>query len=239
MGREYLSIADMMSGLMMVFLFIAVVFMLDTEASKSELEQQKYLIEQQKNAMSKIAEMAENSRLLLNQKLLQEFKLDLINWNATILPDNTIRFNSPKILFKVGKSTLRIKFKTILKDFFPRYINILQNYKQNIEAVRIEGHTSSDWQGAKDITTRYLKNVKLSQQRALATLEYCYLIPKLSIIQQKWLRKVFRANGLSFAKLILTEQQEDIAKSRRVEFKVITKAEEKLYQILKQSRSSL
>jgi len=37
----------------------------------------------------------------------------------------------------------------------------------------------------------------------------------------------------------LTKQQEDATKSRRVEFKVITKAEEKLYQILKQSRLKL
>ena len=46
---------------------------------------------------------------------------------------------------------------------------------------------------------------------------------------------MLRANGLSFAKLILNEAgEEDVEKSRRVEFKVVTKAEEKLHRILKQ-----
>ena len=39
----------------------------------------------------------------------------------------------------------REQFKSILDSFFPRYIDILQNYQKDIIAVRIEGHTSSDW----------------------------------------------------------------------------------------------
>jgi len=228
MSKEYLSIADMMSGLMMVFLLIAVAFMLDVQASKNE-------IERQKNDMAEIALMAERSRLQLNQDLSKEFGTDLGQWNAEILEDNTVRFKSPEVLFEAGKSILRSRFKVILNHFFPRYINILQCYQPDIEAVRIEGHTSSDWLNAKDLTTRYLNNVELSQKRALATLKYCYL--RITSKQQIWLRKVLRANGLSFAKPILTQGKENMEKSRRVEFKVVTKAEQKLYQILARSRS--
>jgi outer membrane protein OmpA-like peptidoglycan-associated protein len=217
----------MMSGLMMVFLLIAVAFMLDVQASKNE-------IERQKNDMAEIALMAERSRLQLNKELLAEFDRDLKQWNAEILKDNTVRFKSPQVLFESGKSTLRSRFKMILNHFFHRYINILQRYKLDIEAIRIEGHTSSDWRNTNDLTTRYLNNVELSQQRALATLKYCYL--RLTEKQQVWLRKVLRANGLSFAKPILTQGKEDMEKSRRVEFKVVTKAEKKLYQILERSR---
>ena len=236
MSKEYLSIADMMSGLMMVFLLIAVAFMLDVQVSKNEVERQKDEIERQKNDMAEIALIAERSRLQLNQELLKEFGADLKQWNAEILKDNTVRFKSPEVLFGSGKSTLRSRFKKILNHFFPRYINILQRYQQDIEAIRIEGHTSSDWRYAKDLTTRYLNNVELSQQRALATLKYCYL--RLTEKQQIWLREVLRANGLSFAKPIFTLQgKENVEKSRRVEFKVVTKAEKKLYQILARSRS--
>ncbi|MEN8217007.1 MAG: hypothetical protein ABFS56_11685 [Pseudomonadota bacterium] len=84
------------------------------------------------------------SRLQLNHDLTQEFDSDLKHWNAIILKDNTVRFKAPKVLFESGKSKLRHKFKTILDDFFPRYVNILQRYRNDIEAIRIEGHTSGD-----------------------------------------------------------------------------------------------
>ncbi len=231
MSKEYLGIADMMTGMMMVFMLIAVAFMLTVEASKNE-------IERQKDAMAEIAEMAERSRLQLNKELSEEFAGNLKAWNAEILKDNTVRFKAPKVLFKTGRSTLRRRFKSILSDFFPRYINILQRYASEIEAVRIEGHTSSDWLGANEMATRYLNNVELSQQRALATLEYCYKDTSVTEKQRVWLRKVLRANGLSFARLILkADKTEDVEKSRRVEFKVVTKAEDRLYQILERSRS--
>ncbi|MDM8560847.1 OmpA family protein [Candidatus Parabeggiatoa sp. HSG14] len=244
MNKEYLSIADMMSGLMMVFLFIAVVFMVDVqhqkdkiEHQKNEIEQQKNAIESQKNAMAEIVEIAEKSRQQLHNDLLREFGLDLRRWNAEILIDNTVRFNAPKVLFKTGKSILRPKFKDILDSFFPRYVKILQNYRKDIEAIRIEGHTSSDWFKAENVAMRYLKNVKLSQQRALSTLTYCYHILKNVNAQREWLQKVLRANGLSFARRIFnTDGSENAENSRRVEFRVITKAEEKLYQILERSR---
>ena len=84
---------------------------------------------------------------------------------------------------------------------------------------------------------RYLKNVELSQRRALSTLTYCYGLLQAFERQRDWLQLVLRANGLSFAKLIHNENgSENADKSRRVEFRVVTRAEEKLYQILKRSR---
>jgi outer membrane protein OmpA-like peptidoglycan-associated protein len=231
MSKEYLNIADLMTGMMMVFLLIAVAFMLDVEASKKE-------IERQRDAMAEIALVAERSRLQLRQELLEEFEDNLEGWNAEILEDNTVRFNAPNVLFKTGKSTLRARFKTILNDFFPRYIKILRHYEQEIKAIRIEGHTSSDWLNAKKMTTRYLNNVELSQRRALATMKYCYGRTSVTDDGRDWLIKVLRANGLSFAQLILkSDKSEDAKKSRRVEFKVVTKAEEKLHQILELERS--
>jgi chemotaxis protein MotB len=118
MVKEYLGIADMMSGMMMVFMLIAIAFMLNVEASKKEIEVQKNAIEAQKNAMAEIAEMAERSRSELHQQLVREFRQDLAEWNAKILEDNTVRFKAPDILFEGGSSDLRPRFEQILTDFF-------------------------------------------------------------------------------------------------------------------------
>ncbi len=224
--QQDLGIADLMSGLMMIFLLISIAFMLDVEAQKN-------VIQRQKDAMTEIVLVVEQSRIKLHQELVQEFARNLKQWNAEILIDNTVRFNAPKVLFRKGKSTLTRKFKQILADFFPRYIKILQAYSTDLEAIRIEGHTSSDWVNGEG----YLGNVELSQQRALNTLKYCYNLQSLKKDERLWLQQVLKANGLAFAKRILNpDGTENFEKSRRVEFKVITKAEEKLSLILERSR---
>ena len=218
MKDNSLAITDIMSGLMMVFLFIAVVFMLH--------------IQRQKDAMADIARLYELNRQQLYVDLVAEFKSDLIRWNAEILTDNTVRFNAPKVLFEHGSNRLRRKFMSILDSFFPRYIGILQKYQKDIIAVRIEGHTSSDWNDV-SLPVSYLNNVRLSQQRALSTLEYCYSLLVTDDDKRLWLQKVIQANGLSFAKRVInSDGSENKQKSRRVEFKVVTNAEEKLYQIV-------
>jgi len=222
--EQDLGIADLMSALMMVFLLISIAFMLNVEAQKNA-------IKRQKDAMTEIVLVAKQSRINLHNELIDEFGGNLKQWDMEILIDNTVRFKAPRVLFKKGKSVLTQKFKDILSDFFPRYINILQAYKTELEAIRIEGHTSSDWRTGDS----YLGNIELSQHRSLATLIYCY---KLEAVETKrdWLQQMLKANGLSFAKRLLNEDgTENFEKSRRVEFKVITKAEEKLYQILERS----
>ena len=47
-----------------------------------------------------------------------------------------------------------------------------------------------------------------------------------------FLENVFRVNGMSFSNLIKNNGEEDIQASQRVEFRVITKAEEKIYEII-------
>jgi outer membrane protein OmpA-like peptidoglycan-associated protein len=250
----FAGISDLMSGLMMMFLFIAIVFMLDVQQSKIE-------IQAQKDAMAKIVETDVQTRQQLHQDLLKEFESDLEKWNADILADNTVRFNAPKVLFLPGESVLRPKFKAILDSFFIRYVNILQRYRDDIASIRIEGHTSSNWDNidnrylndldlhspenleaivvdSKMFATRYFKNIDLSQKRASSTLKYCYLLLLINDDKNSlWLQDVFEANGLSFARRIFVDGVEDAEKSRRVEFKVVIKTKEKLDQILERSRS--
>jgi len=220
-GSEWLSISDMMTGLMVIFLFIALSYMIPI---------------QKKN--KKMFEVAETLKLLhenLYQDLLQEFKEDLPRWSARI--DSTslsVTFTEPDVLFEAGKSNLRPRFRAILRSFFPRYVNILTNekYKNDIEEVRIEGHTSSDW---KELSPNeaYFENMGLSQSRTRSVLKY--VMSLIDDSNKYWLKSHFTANGLSSSKLIWRDEErqiEDKGQSRRVEFRVRTDAEKKISEII-------
>ncbi|RLA73710.1 MAG: hypothetical protein DRG78_22075 [Epsilonproteobacteria bacterium] len=220
-NKEWISIADMMAGLMMVFMFIAVVYMV--EVSKEQ------------ETIKEIAMTYREAQQDLNADLQKEFKKDLQKWDAKILKDNTIRFKSPDVLFKGGSSDISPAFRAILDDFFPRYIKIMTSdkYKNNIDEIRIEGHTSSIWGNAKSKKQRYLKNMALSQDRSKSVLAYCFSMNDVNQTSDDWMIQSLRANGMAFSKVLYKNNgKEDTRKSQRVEFKVLTKAEEKIYKII-------
>jgi len=231
-NNEWMSISDMMSGLMLIFLFVAVAFMLNVEDDKKKITKSKEKITQ-------IAIAYQKSKIDLNKALHKEFDKNLKMWNAEITPNNSIIFNSPEVLFATGKSDIKDKFKLILDDFFPRFIKILisHKYKKNIDEIRIEGHTSNVWLSAKSITNIYLNNMKLSQERANKVLNFVYLINNNIIINnRKFLEKHLRANGMAYSKLKYTKNNKiDNLHSRRVEFAVKMQTEEQILKILKAS----
>jgi len=226
-NNEWMSISDMMSGLMLIFMFIAISFMIQVQSDKDK--------------MKEIAITYKKDKQELNRDLHSEFDKDLQKWEATITKDNSIVFNSPSVLFGVGRSRIKREFKRILNDFFPRYINILysKKYRNEIAEIRIEGHTSKSWKNSISQDEIYLKNMQLSQDRANHVLSYCYRIDNPTInLSKQWLEQHFRANGMAFAKLKYIDQNRTIPdniKSRRVEFRVEMKTEEKIYKILKAS----
>lgn len=223
-NKEWINISDMMSGLMMVFLFIAIAFMVQ--------------IQSEQQAVKEIAMTYRQSQQSLNEDLFKEFEKNLKEWGAEITKDNIFRFNSPDVLFKSGSSEISNQFKEILNNFFPRYINLLTSdkYINEIDEIRVEGHTSNGWNSTTSKQEIYLNNMQLSQNRANNVLSYCYnLQNKETNTNINWLEKKFRANGMSFAKLIYKEDgTQNYIKSRRVEFKVLTKAQEKIYKIVEQ-----
>lgn len=252
-GNEWISISDMMAGVMMIFLLIAVSYMVVISAQNRELERRTL-------QMSEIAQAQRDLQSELYADLNTEFAEYLNEWNAEISDDGAVRFKEPDVLFDTGKSQLKTRFKEILDDFFPRYVRILQSkkYKDEVEEIRIEGHTSSEWLNANTLEARYLGNAELSQARALEVLKYCFSNKKLDSfsanftaqssangieskniessansakiekIDKDWLISVLRANGLSFAQPLGTQEQ-----SRRVEFRATTKSKKAIFDILK------
>lgn len=219
-GEHWLSVSDMMSGLMVIFLFIAISYMMQV------LEDRKQLIE--------IAITYEKTKEVIYQELHDEFKDDLKKWNAEIDKDTlAFRFQEPDVLFNVGEAELKSEFKVILDNFFPRYISVLSSYRTDIEEIKLEGHTSSEWNiGTVSSSEGYFLNMKLSQNRTRATLEYCLMLQKVES-DRDWIRSIVTANGLSSSKpILLSNGKEDTVRSRRVEFKVKTNSEKQILKIL-------
>ena len=206
----------MMSGLMLIFLFIAISFMVKVDAQKQKIKD--------------IAIEYRDTKADLNEALFSEFEDDFKSWDASITTDNSIVFASPEVLFAVSKSDINSKFKTILNNFFVRYLKIITStkYRDEIEEVQVEGYTSDTWKNSHSKKEIYLKNMKLSQERAYNVLSYCYSLDYDTLKNQReWLEKHFRANGMAFSKLGGGD------KARRVEFRVQMKSEERVKEMLK------
>ena len=233
--EHWISISDMMAGLMVIFLFIAISYMLHIRADKEKIEQ--------------IAVTYEKLQSDLYNDLEKEFRKDLDEWNAVLNKQTlSIRFKEPEVLFAKGKAEVRPLFRKILDEFFPRYIKILTEtktddgkykYKDDIAEIRIEGHTSSEWEGVKDKEEiAYILNMELSQNRTRRVLKYVLQIEDTQIQQnKKWIRENLTANGLSSSKLIRNPGgTQNRKESRRVEFRVRTNAEKRIVEIIKRGK---
>ena len=211
--------ADLMTGLMMVFLLIAITYMVKVEAASQHIRE--------------IAVLYERMKVELYDDLKKQFENDLPRWGAELDRDATIRFKEPDVLFSIGSSELNNNFKRILDDFFPRYVYILASdkYRDAVEEIRIEGHTSSIWSNLLS-DQAYFQNMRLSQDRTRSTLQYVLALPPVRD-RLAWLRAHITANGLSSSKTIKKpDSSEDYERSQRVEFRVRTDAESRIAKII-------
>jgi outer membrane protein OmpA-like peptidoglycan-associated protein len=235
--EHWIPLSDLMTGLMMMFMLVAIVFMVKVEGETVVTKELKARAEEQANRIQRIAVLYDDMRNDLYRSLLLEFKGDLEKWRADIDPDLTIRFREPDVLFDSGKSDLKPKFTEILNDFFPRYVKILglAQYRDSIEEVRIEGHTSSYWMGLSS-DQAYFKNMELSQARTRSTLEYVLTNTRVFGFE-RWIKSLLTANGLSSSKpRFNADKTENPIASQRVEFRVRTNADVRMAEILNASQ---
>src|SRR5699024_8596123 len=87
--NQWMSISDLMSVLMMIFLFISIVYMRSVNLEN--------------NIITSITQTYETTQVEITNDLKKEFTKNLQIWNA-VLDSLTlsIRFENPEILFKVG-----------------------------------------------------------------------------------------------------------------------------------------
>ena len=217
-GEHWLTISDLMAGLMVVFLFISIALMRSAFLDRDR--------------MRDVAVAYREGQIAINQALKSEFEGDLERWDAAIDEENlTFEFKSPEVLFEAGSAALRPRFASILDDFFPRYLSVLLRFQGVIQEVRVEGHTSSDWVTATE-DEAYFNNMQLSQGRTRSVLEYIYWLTASSH-DRTWVKLKIAAVGLSSSHLVLDPAgREDPEASRRVLFRVVTNAETQVRTIL-------
>lgn len=218
----WMSVSDLMTGLMIIFLFIAISYI-----SRVKMNQ---------NVLSNYVETKQK----LHEKLVNEFKGDTAVWQMSIGKDLSMKFNNPTVLFASSSYELTPQFKLILDKFLPKYLDILlkDSLRKNIQEIRIEGHTDDIKYDQYD-KDPYIANAILSQQRALSVLRYLRQMPsfqRYSHEEKRLLEYWFTANGLSYGKsldangtyTIKSGNPIDATRSRRVEFRIITTGEEVL-----------
>lgn len=213
------SIADLMTGLMMVFMFVCVGFLYMLNRDTENYEQ-----------------MHEG----IYNKLVEKFPAEkLKEWGAEIDKDLSVRFKNSDVLFELDSSAVKPGYRMILREFFPKFIEVVKEFDEkddgnNIKEVRIEGHSSPVL--GKEISRSdlsYFYNMKLSQDRARNVLQAIFDIPEMQKSENReWLIKMVTANGLSFSKPPKTKNitgaqsgSRNMDDAQRVEFRIIPNAE--------------
>lgn len=199
----WVTMSDMLLGLMMVFMTLFVLAM--TGFTQNKLQQQA--------TQSEVAKK-------LNQAL-QEQKI-----NATINKVTGEVKISDLELFDVNSYNLSTKGKMYLNKFIPVYVNtIFSNPKlaDKIVNVVIQGHTDSQtYSGIISKEGQFTKNMDLSLKRANAVEEYMFTTAYNKKYTNK-LIKTLAVEGKSFTDPVIVNGKEDYNKSRRVELKLVVK----------------
>lgn len=215
---------------MVIFLFIAIAYMIKVQ---KQFDAFVYLQKEYLEAQEAIA-----------KKLETEFERDLRIWDAEIDRETlAIIFQEPDVMFNKNEASIKPRFKEILDDFFPRYVEALTNAKytfndstflakDRIAKIRIEGHSSPEWKVNTPERIAFQNNMDLSQRRASSVLRYS--LDRVQNNNYTWIKKKVLAVGYSSSEPIWDFSKNDVDKeaSRRVEFRVVMDAQQLLYQII-------
>lgn len=227
----WIPYADLMTVLMVIFLFISLSYM--------------GLVQFQKKQQDKIFQEYKETKENLYSELHATFRDDFQKWSLELDKDLSIKFTNPNVLFQSGSSEISPVFKQILADFFPRYLGVIlqEKYKDKISEVRIEGHTDDVPVGLSD--DPYLENVRLSQNRSRSVLGFVRSLPNYKSLEsekEQLLQFWLTANGLSYGRTLDSNKTLtyysgnpiDKEKSRRVEFRIVTTSEVLVQKVIEQ-----
>lgn len=226
----WLSLSDMMTVLMVLFLVIAIV--IATTAT-----------ERLNKITTVLSQVVQQEKVLCEK--LQDKLYDNFSKRDLEIECNPIRviFVNSNYKFASNSSELSPQFKYALAKFFPIYLETVKNWQvaDLVDEIRIEGHTDSDG--------GYLFNMELSQDRSRSVLDFVINLDQVQRPRENylWTRKLLTANGLSFSRRLNSQgdeivderkESEDKEQSRRVEIKLRTKAREILFHLNGESNGS-
>lgn len=220
---NWISLADMMTSLMVIFMFIAINY---------------------------IVQVIEHSFVQdeIYNKLGEVFVDEIKNKEIELGPDGTIRFNTANEdnLFETSDDKLTPSFKLALAKFLPSYWEVLTSdsiYFDYIKEIRIEGH--ADTKPPKNESDSYLYNLDLSSRRAASVLKYLREQPLYlgaSESDRNRMDFLFTSIGFSYSRALNENKNYvhldsnkvvDNDLSRRVEFRIVTSNEKLIDAIYK------
>ena len=190
---------------MVIFLFFSLLYVTESQDKIAQI------VQVQEDYQQTQAKIARDLKVLMTPHLA--------DWNAD-LQDSTLTirfFQGEDILFEQGKATMSPYFQKVLDNFFPKYMELLQqpDIWDWIEALHIEGHTSSEGD--------YFKNIELSQQRANKVLYHLWRLDHFSDKEKQWLQQKIATIGMGSKETIDVDGREDVQQSRRVTFSLVVK----------------
>lgn len=151
-------------------------------------------------------------------ELVKLFKTEIQNKELQINRDLSITLTANALYFQAGAYKLTARQKAFLQKFSKKLIPFLKRHQKEIASLEINGHTSSEWKNS-SFEQRYLKNAKLSLQRAYETLKFIF--SQQNTQTQHYLTQVLKGSGESYRKRVMHNAAEDREKSRRVTFKIL------------------
>ncbi len=190
----WLSLSDMMTVLMVIFLTIAIFVSFSSPQSSRAAQ----LVKNEEI-------LCENFKRKISFSLRQEIEVKCNPFRVIFL--------RPDTQFAIGRSEIRRPFKDILNKFIPIYISHLAEWdnREFISEIRVEGHASP--------IGPYIGNLKLSQDRSFNVSRYIveevvpenYGLTKMPSVEsitgnennktiEKWTREKMTASGFSFMK---------------------------------------
>lgn len=233
----WISYADLMAGLLFVFILVIGAIIVKHNFMTSEFTKQKESIQELENNAKLKEAAAEKLNKELNETKqtiakLTSVKEDVIAKLRLKLGDKievdpksgSLRI-AGNILFKQNEYELIEESKISLTSILSEYIKVLmedQEIRNNLDRIIVEGHTNSDGD--------YLLNLELSQKRALSVMKF---LLELNPQFEKDLKVFVTANGRSETDLIFKNNEEDKFASRRIEIKFRLKNEEAISSISK------
>lgn len=209
--ETWISVADLMAGLAIVFIAFASYALVD----KSKAIEAEFCA------------------------ILQRAQDDLARNNIEIGSCTQGRvnlvFDSKEMQFQPGKAELPPRLEEALDQTIPGVLEAIRENRLNphIESFVVEGHTSDEWFGP-DQAEAYWNNMGLSQARALSVLRHIredIIRFQMETSERKevfcHMRQIGSASGLSSRNPILRDNGAKINRtlSRRIEIVILTEAE--------------
>lgn len=191
------SYSDMMAALLLLFVLLMAFTLLQSLQSYNEkleekerqiqiqqeqqakLESQRELLEEQKEQLN-LQQAKIDSLIGVKSKLIESLSEEFEDTKLKIIVDKqtgAITFDS-NVLFGFNETVLKSEAKEFLNEFLPVYFSVLMQpeFAPYVSEIIIEGHT--------DKVGPYIRNLDLSQKRALSIINYC-LSEETSILSKE------------------------------------------------------